>query len=599
MKDIDRLQLTQLVEKQIDDSLALEEFDQLQRMLTDQPETRELYLDLMYQNANLHLERVHLSATVTPLVGKEPADETSGRRSVFRSGFVLAGVTSLLLLACYQVFQERNQRKSFEELVRKVNEPLLEPSSEAIRQRLKEIEVVYGQESWEWNSVKWQLPSALAAEDRFEEAIAAALDGEEPQWHIAAGLALQHQGPDKAIAICIRASSAGAGDETAWALPGVIREYTKKQELDKAYEAIRFSRQLDWSENFDIDDNGTTAEFSIREAVLSDLHDLVRAGTDIANVRTELLQEVAYYKDRGASVPPLVYSTIAQTYVDDRESIEWQQKAVDAYSQFSQFSRQNYVGDLVTLAQKQLWHGEHESAGNNAYFAVALNRSLGGTDTAIHAIGLSVLATVDVKRENFESAVEHSQLASKIFGQDKSESGRQLRFWPLYELAYSQMRLGNLEAAEETGLEARELAMQFDRVKNQAAALLLLADVARHNKQWQLARERSESALAMNALDPRGQWVAEYLLGYSYLAEGMPEQAESHVKAALAVAEGIDNAKVQFNLSRLYADLPGYESTAESYANSSIPILEEKLPGFERRHEVAIAQAPRFFLPRI
>ena len=47
MNASDREQIALWVEKQLDDSLEAAEFDQLQKMLMEQPEAREFYLDLM------------------------------------------------------------------------------------------------------------------------------------------------------------------------------------------------------------------------------------------------------------------------------------------------------------------------------------------------------------------------------------------------------------------------------------------------------------------------------------------------------------------------------------------------------------------------
>ncbi|WP_149495214.1 DNRLRE domain-containing protein [Roseiconus lacunae] len=100
MKGNDRDQLAEWIEKQLDDSLTREEFDRLQRMLTDQPDARELYLDLMHQNAHLQLERVYLSAT-SPRSGEESRKLPDGSRSTdkkFWSSVFAVLAASLLLV---------------------------------------------------------------------------------------------------------------------------------------------------------------------------------------------------------------------------------------------------------------------------------------------------------------------------------------------------------------------------------------------------------------------------------------------------------------------------------------------------------------------
>lgn len=100
MNDHDREQIARWVEKQLDGSLAAEEFDQFQRMLTDQPKARELYLDLMHQNAHLQLEGVHLS--VMSLRSKEESEKQLGRsrpldKNLWVSVFTLLAASFLLM----------------------------------------------------------------------------------------------------------------------------------------------------------------------------------------------------------------------------------------------------------------------------------------------------------------------------------------------------------------------------------------------------------------------------------------------------------------------------------------------------------------------
>lgn len=101
MSSLDREQLAQWVEKQLDDSLALEEFEQLQQMLMDQPEACDLYLDLMQQNAHLQLERVHLSAT-SPRTSEEPIRRSDRfqpiNKKFWLSAFAVLAASLLLIV---------------------------------------------------------------------------------------------------------------------------------------------------------------------------------------------------------------------------------------------------------------------------------------------------------------------------------------------------------------------------------------------------------------------------------------------------------------------------------------------------------------------
>lgn len=102
MKKIEREQIADWVEKELDDTLTSEEFAQLQQVLTDVPEARELYLDLMHQHAHLQLQRAHLSGT-GPLSNarvNEPSMDTSrpATRKLWLSFFVALAGSLLLLL---------------------------------------------------------------------------------------------------------------------------------------------------------------------------------------------------------------------------------------------------------------------------------------------------------------------------------------------------------------------------------------------------------------------------------------------------------------------------------------------------------------------
>lgn len=79
MNDEQRQQLTHWVEQYLDDALDESQFAQLQQLLTQQSEARELYLDLMQQNTHLQLQRTHLPAISQPAL--ENADDAVDRRS--------------------------------------------------------------------------------------------------------------------------------------------------------------------------------------------------------------------------------------------------------------------------------------------------------------------------------------------------------------------------------------------------------------------------------------------------------------------------------------------------------------------------------------
>lgn len=102
MNDNEREQLALWVEKQLDDLLEAEEFDQLQQLLLTQPEARELYLDLMHQNAHLQLERVHLSAFgmgSAVSVDESPAPRAGlERRHVWLIGMIALAASLLLVV---------------------------------------------------------------------------------------------------------------------------------------------------------------------------------------------------------------------------------------------------------------------------------------------------------------------------------------------------------------------------------------------------------------------------------------------------------------------------------------------------------------------
>ncbi|QEG00250.1 FecR protein [Stieleria maiorica] len=108
MNNHDREQLFLWVEKQLDDSLDPGESDQLQRVLMANPEARELYLDLMQQNAHLQLERVHLSAVGRgPVVAEDeppPLRGRPGRRNAWLAAMI--GLAAMVLLAVWWNFPD-------------------------------------------------------------------------------------------------------------------------------------------------------------------------------------------------------------------------------------------------------------------------------------------------------------------------------------------------------------------------------------------------------------------------------------------------------------------------------------------------------------
>lgn len=105
MNRTDCERLARWVEKQLDDSLDAGEFDQLQKMLTEHPEAREIYLDLMHQNAHLNLERLHLAAAgpgSLDSVDEMPETGLDPTRRVAWLPILAALAASLLLIVWWQ-----------------------------------------------------------------------------------------------------------------------------------------------------------------------------------------------------------------------------------------------------------------------------------------------------------------------------------------------------------------------------------------------------------------------------------------------------------------------------------------------------------------
>lgn len=113
MNNHDRKQIAGWVEKQLDDSLTSEEFNELQRMLTNQPEARELYLDLMHQNAHLQLERFPLSAACVgsaDSVDELSADRVRPTRIAVWTAAVIGLAASLLLVVWWNLPTDESSR---------------------------------------------------------------------------------------------------------------------------------------------------------------------------------------------------------------------------------------------------------------------------------------------------------------------------------------------------------------------------------------------------------------------------------------------------------------------------------------------------------
>ncbi len=114
MNDSDQEQLALWVEKKLDDLLEPDELDQLQQMLMAHPEARQLYLDLMHQNAHLQLERVHLSAfgMGSPVSEGESAAPRARleRRKVWLSAMI--ALAASLLLAVWWNMPSSNPARS-------------------------------------------------------------------------------------------------------------------------------------------------------------------------------------------------------------------------------------------------------------------------------------------------------------------------------------------------------------------------------------------------------------------------------------------------------------------------------------------------------
>lgn len=106
MNPFDPEQLAEWIEKQLDDLLAGQDFEQLQQLLIANPEARELYLDLMHQHAHLQLEHVHLSAATPPesltTAVRSSVSQPINKR-VWLAGFAMLAA-SLLFVVWWQGF---------------------------------------------------------------------------------------------------------------------------------------------------------------------------------------------------------------------------------------------------------------------------------------------------------------------------------------------------------------------------------------------------------------------------------------------------------------------------------------------------------------
>lgn len=107
MNDDQREQLTLQIEQYLDGTLTESQFDAFEKTLTNQPEARELYLDLMQQNAHLQLDRTHLSNIRRPSVAQTLSPERSRSRTVVLT-CAFAALAMSLLFAVWSNFPEND-----------------------------------------------------------------------------------------------------------------------------------------------------------------------------------------------------------------------------------------------------------------------------------------------------------------------------------------------------------------------------------------------------------------------------------------------------------------------------------------------------------
>ncbi len=103
MKEEQREQIAEWVEKYADNALSGDEFEQFQKALAEQPDARKLYLDLMYQDAHLRLRRFPLSPHIPTLdltsnPDQKPITQTHQKRIWWA---VIAAVAASLLVGTW------------------------------------------------------------------------------------------------------------------------------------------------------------------------------------------------------------------------------------------------------------------------------------------------------------------------------------------------------------------------------------------------------------------------------------------------------------------------------------------------------------------
>jgi len=97
MNDQQREQLVGWLEQLIDGRLAPDDMAELEKMLMEDEEARELYLDLTRQHAQLHLDRVRVQSVADGALPEPAVPERRGRSSGLWKVVVVAGAACLLM----------------------------------------------------------------------------------------------------------------------------------------------------------------------------------------------------------------------------------------------------------------------------------------------------------------------------------------------------------------------------------------------------------------------------------------------------------------------------------------------------------------------
>ncbi|HPS91472.1 MAG TPA: tetratricopeptide repeat protein [Methanothrix sp.] len=309
-------------------------------------------------------------------------------------------------------------------------------------------------------------------------------------------------------------------------------------------------------------------------------HDMARIVTDrlsSAFIKSGLYDgvrllnaELLEYKEHPAPMSWIAQAYLAQGEYDSAQI--WYQRCSDA-SLDSNLNEESVA--LHGMATIDLRKGDYEAAREKFENAMKIMQQIG--DQAGEASTWHQLATIDLNKGDYEAAREKFETAMKIRQQIGDQAG-EASTW--HQLATIDLNKGDYEAAREKFETAMKIRQQIGDQAGEASTWHQLATIDLNNGDYEAAREKFETAMKIMQQigDQAGEASTWHQLATIDLRIGDYEAAREKFETAMKIRQQIGDqageASTWHQLATIDLRIGDYEAAREKF-EKSIKIMQQ------------------------